>query len=415
MHSHAYVVNEVSFGGMLRRARQARGWSQAELAARLGVSQSLISRVERGLQAFVPAQEQRAAKVLGERITRRKPAPPAAVRPFEPIEPRLPRSTGRVPLKCVEWQRRRPSGDFAVAIPSRDSVLLVFGDVAGNGPRVAGLAHYVQGWLRGAMGTQDRGASTLIAEDLDTELRTTEIELAYFLAIVQRDRAGDHRVTLEYVRRGMPAPLLLQGTPTASRALAEERELVPLVAPWRLVAASDDLLQRLGSGDELAGLRHIARWQASEQRDEPASRRFHPEGDASTDESLWIVEWNGWDRLIEIDAHVYGDRRFLHRWICSLAGEEAGTAVAELVGNSLRHGYRDREGTIWVRLRREELATTIEIEDRGIGRLTQATIDASRNGLAVVRGIASHVSTRNVYPTGTIVTVVFPRGENDER
>lgn len=402
------VTDDARSGSAIRSARRSRGWSQAELASKLEVSQSLISRAERGLQGLSPAQEQRLAKLLGPSITRRKPSTPVA---FVPLEPKLPRSTGRVPLKIVEWQHRRPSGDFSIVIPARDSALIVLGDVAGNGPRVAGLAHYVKGWLRGAMGAQERGASALIAEELDAELRATEIEAAYFLAIVRREDARSHRVTIEYVRRGMAAPLLLHGYPTASRALADERELMPIVAPWRLVAASDGLLQRLGGGNELDGMRHIARWQASEQRDQPAGARFRSDVDGSTDESLWTMEWNGWDRFIEIEAHVYQDRHFLHRWIRSDAGEDAGTAVAELVGNSLRHGYRGREGTIWGRLRHEELATCIEIEDHGVGGLTQATIDSSRNGLAIVRGIASHVSTRNVYPTGTIVTVVFPRGE----
>lgn len=396
-------------GGALRDVRKARGWSQIELAAKLGVSQSLISRVERGLQAFAPTQEQRLAKLLGPSITRRKSVVSAST--IELLEPRLPRSTGRMPLKVVEWQRRQPSGDFAVVIPSRDSVLIAFGDVAGNGPRVAGLAHYVKGWLRGAMGTQERGASMLIADDLDAELRVTEIELAYFLAIIRRADAGSHRVTIEYVRRGMAAPLLLHGHPTASRALADERELMSIAAPWRLVAASDDLLQRLGSGNELVGLRHIARWQASEQRDQPPSIRFRSGADVNADESLWLVDWDAWDATFEIDARAYEERRALYNTIRERQGVAASTAVAELVRNSLQHGYRELPGTISVRIRHEEFASRVEVEDHGIGGLTQETLDSSRSGLAVVRGIALHVSTRNAYPTGTIVTAMFLRGE----
>jgi hypothetical protein len=376
------------------------------------VSQSRISRLERGLQALSPAQERRLTQILGVGITQRALGMTAVVPAIEPIEPRLPPLTGQMPLKIVEWQRRRPSGDFMVAIPSRNSVLLVLGDVAGNGPRVAGLAYYVKGWLRGAVGTQERGASMQIAEDLDAELRATEIELAYFLAIIRREEVRSHRVALEYVRRGMVPPLLLQGRPTASRALDEARAIVQVGAPWRLVAPSDGVLQRLGAGNELEGMRHIARWQASEQRDQPAASRFGSGGDANIDESLWIAEWHGWDQMAEIDVHVHGDRRFMYRWVRGLAGEDAATAIAELVGNSWHHGYGGREGMVWVRMRREEPAICFEVEDRGIGGLTQSTIDSSRNGLAVARGIASHVSTRNVYPTGTIVTAVFPSGES---
>jgi len=384
-----------------------------ELAAKLGVSQSLVSRVERGLQAFASPQEQRLAKLLGASILRRKSVPAAADGTvLEPIEPRPPHSSGSMPLKIVEWQRRRPSGDFAAVIPSRDAVLIVFGDVAGNGPRVASLAHYVNGWLRGAMG---RGASMLIAEELDAELRLTAIDLAYFLAIVRREGSDPHSVAIEYMRRGMTAPLLFYHLKSERRehlrALHQERELLIISAPWRIVAASDGLLQRLGSGNESAGMRHLARWQSSEQREQPADSRFSSGSAGSTDESLWIVEWNGWDAIIDLDAAVYEERRRLHRSIRDLVGDDAGAAVAELVGNALRHGSNGRAGTIWVRIRREERATRVEIEDHGTGGLTQETIEVSRNGLAVVRGIASHVSTRNAYPTGTIVTAVFPSGE----
>jgi hypothetical protein len=209
----------------------------------------------------------------------------------------------------------------------------------------------------------------------------------------------------------MAAPLLLHGDPTASRALAEERELMPIAAPWRLVAASDDLLQRLGSGNESDGLRHLARWQASEQREQPPSVRFRSGVDVSADESLWLVEWDGWDVKTEIDAHAYEERRALYNTIRERLGADAGTVTAELVRNSLHHGYRDLAGTIWVRIRHEELASRVEVEDHGIGGLSQEILDSSRNGLAVVRGIATHVSTRNAYPTGTIVTAVIPRGE----
>lgn len=42
----AAVVDAPSFGAWLKQARQLRGWTQAELAQRLGVSHSLLSKVE---------------------------------------------------------------------------------------------------------------------------------------------------------------------------------------------------------------------------------------------------------------------------------------------------------------------------------------------------------------------------------
>jgi transcriptional regulator with XRE-family HTH domain len=49
----------------LRRARQARGWSQADLAAQLGVSKSLISRIEQGRANITLATVEQLASALG--------------------------------------------------------------------------------------------------------------------------------------------------------------------------------------------------------------------------------------------------------------------------------------------------------------------------------------------------------------
>jgi transcriptional regulator with XRE-family HTH domain len=49
----------------LRQARQARGWSQADLAAQLGVSKSLISRIEQGRANITLATVEQLASALG--------------------------------------------------------------------------------------------------------------------------------------------------------------------------------------------------------------------------------------------------------------------------------------------------------------------------------------------------------------
>lgn len=151
-------------------------------------------------------------------------------------------------------------------------------------------------------------------------------------------------------------------------------------------------------------MRHIARWQASEQRDQPPSLRFRSGAVGSADESLWFVEWDAWDADIEINVHAYEERRVLYSTIRERLGADAGTAIAELVVNALHHGYRDLPGTISVRIRHEELARRVEVEDHGVGGLTQEAVDSSRNGLAVVRGIGMHASMRHAYPTGTIIS-----------
>lgn len=46
-----YYGSHMSFGDRLRQERDANGWTQNELAARCGVKQGTISRIERGDQA----------------------------------------------------------------------------------------------------------------------------------------------------------------------------------------------------------------------------------------------------------------------------------------------------------------------------------------------------------------------------
>ncbi len=54
------------FGAWLRAERAARGWSQAELGRRVGVSAALLSRVECGARALAPGAFEALAAALGQ-------------------------------------------------------------------------------------------------------------------------------------------------------------------------------------------------------------------------------------------------------------------------------------------------------------------------------------------------------------
>lgn len=69
------MKNLAHVGRRLRRERMARGWSQAELAGRVGVGQSTVCRIESGqpTASFVLAQ---VASALGcELAVRRRKGP----------------------------------------------------------------------------------------------------------------------------------------------------------------------------------------------------------------------------------------------------------------------------------------------------------------------------------------------------
>ena len=51
--SAAYTILAEALGNRLREAREATGWTQAELAERIGVSRKTVNTVENGV--FVPS------------------------------------------------------------------------------------------------------------------------------------------------------------------------------------------------------------------------------------------------------------------------------------------------------------------------------------------------------------------------
>jgi transcriptional regulator with XRE-family HTH domain len=75
------LASEQSFGEHLRALRTERGWSQADLAARLGVSVATLSRWEHGWSRPDPRRRQELCVLLarGSSGPSRRRRPPARV------------------------------------------------------------------------------------------------------------------------------------------------------------------------------------------------------------------------------------------------------------------------------------------------------------------------------------------------
>ena len=54
--------------GTLRELREAHGWTQADLADRLGTTYGVVSRWERGVMCPTPATRQRLADLFGVEV-----------------------------------------------------------------------------------------------------------------------------------------------------------------------------------------------------------------------------------------------------------------------------------------------------------------------------------------------------------
>lgn len=105
-----------SWGTQLRRARERRNLTQAELAARLGVDQSTVSYHESGEHAITDAVIHRTAEALGYRAVlvlqpvrakrdRAAEARPEVVRVTKERLGHGPANAGDVYLHCADWRK----------------------------------------------------------------------------------------------------------------------------------------------------------------------------------------------------------------------------------------------------------------------------------------------------------------------
>lgn len=413
------------FGEILRAARRARDWTQAELASRLGVTQPVISRWERSRGRPSPAQAGELRRLLGVSDAGKPPAPEPTLRPLPDREaPRLP-----LPLEPRVWQRPALTGDVAVcaALP-RDDVLLAVLDTVGRGAAAGLAAHHLRGWLLGWIAGRTAAVRLdELANDLGDELRSSRLDATWFLAVLGRGETP-HSVAIHMASHAFPAPLLLTGPHQETRETrpvedpgqgSAEVSYVrheQLEAPLRLIVATDGLLARLGAGDERAGKRSLLRWMRGVRR-ETAPERYLQGRETGDDETLVRLSWASWDEEWEFDAESAMERhealRHLRRsvrdrWNDPALGDRAAVAMCEAVGNAARHAYASG-GPIRVGWRHTRSWTQVEVSDEGVGGAV-----LEQGGFSVMRRHASAVDHWERSPAGKAVFLAF-RGAEENR
>lgn len=366
-------------GERIRRARKARGWTQADLAARAGFSQPYVSHVELGRVGFSDGVR-KLLDVLGlaseEPQGRRDRSSLQDARP-----PRLmPQRLGPA-VDVSTYVKPDLGGDFFLFVPiTREELLVAAVDIAGNGAAALPAARYLQGWLRGRVTGSGRPRLELLAEALEQELVETTLEATWFLALLtQSDRTSMH---YRAVGSGYPAPLLLRGERGKTSPSMEGTEsggarvveIERLEAPFTLAMASDGLLRRLGAGDEPAGKAVIRRWLTGQHRRASPVKRFGTREVLSADESLAVLRWSPWDERLTFQVQDAGERHRAQRVLREVAERVLGSqadalcrATSEAIHNVLSHAYGPEGGDIEIRFRIGANSVEVEVEDDGLG------------------------------------------------
>lgn len=195
----------------IRQARLRLGWSQTDLAQRVGVSQPFISKIERGHAE--PTELVLSVLGLGDappRSPARQPLAPLGERSWK----RPPEPTGAL-VHARYWQRPDASGDlFMTTHLPRGGLLVIAIDIAGHGIDQVPKVTYLQGWLRG----WTHGLTVVprlegLVEDLEAELESAGLRAAWFASILSPQPESEHRVAYQAAANRFPSPLLVCGAP----------------------------------------------------------------------------------------------------------------------------------------------------------------------------------------------------------
>ncbi len=204
-------VFHVEPGETIREAREARGWSQAELGNRVGVSQVAIAKIEAG--------ETRMSKFL-PRIAQMLDVPLASIFPEE--RPRA--------FEVVSAQPLRRDGDFPIyaAAEGGPGEIIRSTDPLDWQPRPRPVLH-----VRDAYGLM------IVGESMVPEYRPRDIALVNprlpvisdEVYIFYAEREGEARATIKHLRRATPDKWLVsQHNPPNGKP----REFTLLRKEWQL-------------------------------------------------------------------------------------------------------------------------------------------------------------------------------------
>ena len=388
-----------------------------EVAKRLGTSQSTISQVERG-RLVVPELRRAMAALLGVE------ALVATVRgPRNLSLPKvLDEATPTTLCKATLWRSRDASGDWLDVVNVGADTLFVAGDVAGNGEELAPLANYMLGLVRGRLlhvGVPDLRAlaTELLDEGVERGITTTIL-----LALLRRSRRNPLEAQLDVVRFGHPEPVVVTGPPFAT-PLSEQRTLshegsglrgfqttFTLVDPWRVVVASDGLLNRLGGRDEAAGRRVLYRWAQSKTRSAPITELVGRDEPRYEDESAMVIDGAAFtyeavdfhpDDVVSLDVLKVVQTEL--RTEAEELRERVGAGAMEALNNVHHHSGA---GTATLRLRVGAQRVLVEVSDEGTG---MPKTQKKSGGIAAMKAHADEIWIESNHPSGTRVTLIFNR------
>jgi hypothetical protein len=330
-----------------------------------------------------------------------------------------PPSTSPPGVTVTGWRRPEQSGDTSwTTALGREAFVVGAIDVAGHGRAPFPKATYMRGVVDGALHDLDSAPRIdVLGERFTAALRRASVDVAWFLAVLRitRSPGGGRGVLYEAVSDGYPPPLLLLGPPFKSvpSAAADPADgvavqSVVLTEPFRLVAASDGLLRRLGAGDEASGRRSLLAWQSGTLRDRPPREHLGTSATPSDDESLLIVSYVGWDHEYKINVGDKDAKRRVKRDIgervrvvLGESGKErAQRVVAEAMSNAHEHAYAG-DGPLAVRLQLSTDAARIEVADEGRGGEI-----VPGPGMRLMHKNAKHVDVRRNFPSGVALTFV---------
>lgn len=419
----------------IRARRLERGWTQADLAARVGVSQPMISSIEQGRRSPGPDLETRLEAVLaanvpgaGSTAAKTRDRPPLPLEGPSPHE--LPQGHP-LSISATSWVRPEQGGDGHAVIPLRDEAWLIAAiDVAGHGRRLYPKLQYVLGWLRGWANAQASVPSVhSVARRLEEELAASRIEAGWYLALIQAARAGSNEVLFGAVSSSYPEPLLFEGAmarsvPSSGRweidAKGHSLSLVGLEPPWRLLICSDGLLARLGGGQESGGLRRLRRWLRGADRDRPLAETLATDQAVVDDESALLIEPGDNGTEISFDVGDAAERHRAIRWIELAARNRIGEARAPCIGqavlealtNARDHAY-EGSGLVTLRVFAGTSSFVVEVRDAGRDRVGSHVVSNSDGGFRIMRGVAASVDVWKNHPQGTVVTLTFERDPDE--